>query len=187
MKGVFHLCGLVQDYRTELRCVAGFQLCHDNRLKSHPALFFFSPAVKYSLTFHSAFPTLRLSLSAKDVICFRINTPVMCNLPEAASECATAVHLLELFAFFPSYCFGRGVDIPAGIHRIVSTCAAQCPLEVGVVASVTTGRIKECWPLTRPSGNPWHPLAADCGIYSLRKHICGSIKERRLSHDNHWI
>lgn len=35
---------------------------------------------------------------------------------------------------FDSYCFGRGVDIPAGIHGIVSTSAAHCPLDVGVVA-----------------------------------------------------
>lgn len=156
-------CRTIAENRSELRCVTGFQLCRDNSLMSHPALLVFlqlfqSCIAHWQLRMWSVF----VLIPRWCVTCWRLYQGVNLQPHFICYKCL----------LFSSYCFGRNVTIPAGTRTIVSTSAVQCPLDVGVVASVTTGWKKECWPLTLPSGDPRPPpLAVGYRKHSLRTRL----------------
>lgn len=57
--------------------------------------------------------------------------PLMCN------QISSVLNVCSCLS--PSFRFGRGVAVPAGLHRFVSTAAAPCPLGVAVAVGVGVG------------------------------------------------
>lgn len=151
-------CRSIPENRTELRGVAGFQLCRDNCLLSHPALLVFLQLLNTAWHFTQLCPSCIAHWQLKMwsafvliaqwcVTCWRLHQGVNVQPHFICYKCL----------LFSSCCFGRGVDLQylQAYTELFSTSAAQCPLDVGVVASVTTRWKKECWPRessTPPSG-----------------------------------